>query len=66
MFSTGCGGREQPLRIGHSHALAVANLPDHHRDPFDRLLIAQSQVLSVPLVTADDELAAYDIEAIRV
>ncbi len=55
-----------PLQIEHSHALAVANLPDHHRDPFDRLLIAQSQVLSVPLATADDELAAYDIEAIRV
>ena len=54
-----------PLSIEHAHALRVAHLPDHHRDPFDRLLIAQSQLLDVAIVTADDQLAAYDVELIR-
>ncbi len=54
------------LPVTARHSWKVQELPLHHRDPFDRLLIAQSQVLSVPLATADDELAAYDIEAIRV
>ncbi len=55
-----------PLPVEHSHVLRVADLPDHHRDPFDRLLVAQSQLLGVPVVTADRALDAYDIETIRV
>jgi PIN domain nuclease of toxin-antitoxin system len=54
-----------PLSVEHAHALRVAHLPDHHRDPFDRLLIAQSQLLDVAIVTADDQFAAYDVELIR-
>lgn len=47
-------------------AATVAELPLHHRDPFDRLLVAQAQVLDVPLVTADPVLEAYDIAVILV
>jgi PIN domain nuclease of toxin-antitoxin system len=52
------------LAVEHAHALAVAALPGHHRDPFDRLLIAQARHLGVPLVSADPMLARYDVEII--
>lgn len=53
-----------PLSIEHSHTLAVAPLPHHHRDPFDRLLIAQSQVEEVPILTADKAFGDYEVELI--
>ena len=43
------------------HAAEVERLPWHHRDPFDRLLIAQARVERRTLVTADRRLAAYDV-----
>jgi len=46
------------------HALRVAELPLHHRDPFDRMLVAQAQMEGLPLMTADPKLAAYDVEII--
>lgn len=52
----------RPLPIEHSHALQVAKLPPHHRDPFDRMLIAQAQVERLALVSADRALADYDVE----
>jgi PIN domain nuclease of toxin-antitoxin system len=52
------------LPVYLSHALRVGVLPPHHRDPFDRLLVAQSQIERLPLMTADPEIAAYDIEVI--
>lgn len=52
------------LPVYLSHALRVALLPHHHRDPFDRLLVAQCQIERLPLMTADAALAAYDIEVI--
>lgn len=52
------------LAIEPIHALRVASLPDHHRDPFDRLLIAQAQVEDIPLLTADPQMAAYEIDRI--
>ncbi|HEV3312625.1 MAG TPA: type II toxin-antitoxin system VapC family toxin [Chloroflexota bacterium] len=48
-----------PLPIEHSHALAVARLPKLHRDPFDRMLIAQAQMLGLTLLTADATLSTY-------
>jgi|GEM_PF-11495 len=51
-----------PIGIEHSHVLGVADLPHHHRDPFDRLLVAQARALSVPLLTADRAMGAYDVE----
>ena len=50
------------LPLQHSHALQVARLPWHHRDPFDRLLIAQAQVEALPILSADRALAAYDVQ----
>ena len=50
-----------PLPVLPVHALAVAELPDHHRDPFDRLLIAQAQHESMTLVTRDRKLEPYGI-----
>jgi PIN domain nuclease of toxin-antitoxin system len=44
------------------HALRVAELPLHHRDPFDRLLVAQAQIEGLALMTADQKIAAYDVE----
>jgi len=49
----------QPLAITPSHAAAVAQLPAVHRDPFDRLLVAQAQQENALLLTADRTLAAY-------
>jgi PIN domain nuclease of toxin-antitoxin system len=53
------------LPIIAAHALRVADLPAHHRDPFDRLLVAQAQHERVSLVTADDAFVPYDVELIR-
>jgi len=53
-----------PLPIAHSHALGVARLDAHHRDPFDRLLIAQASAEDVPILTADGVFARYPIRHI--
>ncbi len=53
------------LPVEHRDALAVASLPMHHRDPFDRILIAQAQLLGVPILTADAAFEAYDVEVLR-
>lgn len=49
------------LDITHDHAMAAGALPLHHKDPFDRMLIAQAQLEALTLVTTDRELAAYDV-----
>ncbi|MDF1521387.1 MAG: type II toxin-antitoxin system VapC family toxin [Trueperaceae bacterium] len=54
------------LPIESAHALAVADLPPLHRDPFDRMLVAQAQHLGVPIATADPLVAAYDVEVLEV
>jgi len=53
-----------PLPVSIEHALAVADLPLHHTDPFDRLLIAQAKLNQLALVTADEKLAAYGVDLI--
>jgi PIN domain nuclease of toxin-antitoxin system len=55
----------EPLAVTHSHALQAATLARHHRDPFDRLLVAQAQLERVPLVTVDPAFDAYEVEVIR-
>lgn len=52
------------LPVHHAHAARVAELPALHRDPFDRLLVAQAAVEGVPFVTADGQLAAYGVECL--
>jgi PIN domain nuclease of toxin-antitoxin system len=53
-----------PLAVSHEHALAVAALPAHHRDPFDRLIVAQARIERLAILTADRHLALYDVEII--
>src|SRR5207302_4819891 len=47
------------LPVYLTHSLRVSELPLHHRDPFDRLLVAQSQIERMPLMTADEEIGEY-------
>ena len=49
------------LPILHAHALRAGELPPHHRDPFDRLLIAQAQIEGLTVLTADREFGKYDV-----
>jgi PIN domain nuclease of toxin-antitoxin system len=54
----------RPLPIAHAHALAVAELPPYHRDPFDRLLIAQAQIEQMTLLTADRAFEKYEVRVL--
>jgi PIN domain nuclease of toxin-antitoxin system len=54
------------LSISGEHAIAVDALPRLHKDPFDRMLVAQSMVESVTLLTTDARLAAYPAPVRRV
>ncbi len=56
--------RTLPLSVEHAHALQVSLLPPHHRDPFDRVLIAQAQLEDLPLLTADRVFNRYDVATI--
>ncbi|MCA9962953.1 MAG: type II toxin-antitoxin system VapC family toxin [Anaerolineales bacterium] len=53
--------RFTPLDIKTEHALAVESLPPHHKDPFDRLLIAQAQIEQLTLITRDPKMMLYDV-----
>lgn len=53
-----------PLAVQHGHALATSELPRHHGDPFDRLLIAQATHEGVALLTADRAFEPYDIDVL--
>jgi PIN domain nuclease of toxin-antitoxin system len=52
------------LPVSAEHAWAVRKLPPRHRDPFDRLLVAQAQVEQLPIVTADPSFDKYDVEVV--
>jgi PIN domain nuclease of toxin-antitoxin system len=54
------------LSLTPDNALDAARLPPHHRDPFDRLLVAQAQGEAATFVTADVALEAYDVPVMRV
>jgi PIN domain nuclease of toxin-antitoxin system len=49
------------LDVTLTHVVRAAELPAHHRDPFDRMLVAQAQAESLTLVTADAALERYDV-----
>ena len=53
-----------PLPISFEHAMAAARLPLHHRDPFDRMLVAQARLEGLTLVTKDVELGRYDVRVL--
>ncbi len=52
------------LPIQLTHALHVYALPDHHRDPFDRMLAAQARIEGVPIVSADPIFDHYNVERV--
>jgi PIN domain nuclease of toxin-antitoxin system len=56
--------RWSALAIELQHAIRAAALPLIHADPFDRVLVAQAQVESLPIVTADVAIGRYDVETI--
>jgi PIN domain nuclease of toxin-antitoxin system len=58
-----CGFRYLPVHA--AHALAIRNLPTHHRDPFDRMLVAQAIVEGATLVTRDANIFQYAVTCVR-
>jgi PIN domain nuclease of toxin-antitoxin system len=54
----------QLLEIKLEHVYGLKDLPNHHRDPFDRLLVAQSRVEEMPIVSIDNVLDAYGVKRI--
>lgn len=62
MATSGTAGLPVEIR----HAVQVASLPGHHRDPFDRLLVAQAQLEGLTLLTADAQIEEYAVELWRV
>jgi PIN domain nuclease of toxin-antitoxin system len=59
---------DEVIRVGYSllaitaqHGVAAARLPLHHRDPFDRMLIAQAQIEGLTIVTRDPRFAPYSV-----
>lgn len=54
----------ETLAISQLHASRVASLPLHHRDPFDRLLVAQAQIEKMTIVSVDRMLKPYDVNVI--
>ncbi len=60
MLAAGVDG----LPVEHSHALLVSRLDDHHRDPFDRILVSQAILERLPVISADPALAVYEAEFI--
>lgn len=56
--------RISPLAIYPAHVLRVAALPPIHKDPFDRLLVAQAQAENLALVSGDPEIRRYTVQVI--
>lgn len=51
----------QELPMTACHAIAIEHLPHHHRDPFDRMLIAQAKCDGLTLITVDQKIKLYDV-----
>jgi PIN domain nuclease of toxin-antitoxin system len=49
------------LKVSSRHAIRAGSLPPHHRDPFDRMLVAQAQSEGLTIVTLDPDIGAYDV-----
>lgn len=58
------GNNIKILYIEIKHVLKVENLPFHHRDPFDRLIISQAIVENLPIITKDSDFESYPIKKI--
>jgi PIN domain nuclease of toxin-antitoxin system len=55
------GAGVHPLPVSVEHAVAVQGLPPHHRDPFDRMLVAQASVEGAAVVSRDEALRPYGV-----
>jgi PIN domain nuclease of toxin-antitoxin system len=55
----------EPLSITFAHAARAGALPPIHRDPFDRMLVAQAQIDHLVIATADPRVAAYEVDTLR-
>jgi PIN domain nuclease of toxin-antitoxin system len=64
LFASLAGTGFSALPVTLKHAYAVRHLPWHHRDPFDRLLVAQSRIEGMTLVTNDAALRRYDLQTL--
>jgi len=53
-----------PLAIEIAHGVQVGSLPPIHRDPFDRILVAQSQLENLPILTSDPNIARYGVSVL--
>jgi PIN domain nuclease of toxin-antitoxin system len=58
------GFRELP--VTHAHAIAAGRLPPHHRDPFDRMLVAQAVTEGLTLASRDKSIVLYDVDVLKV
>ncbi|MBF5032632.1 MULTISPECIES: type II toxin-antitoxin system VapC family toxin [Micromonospora] len=58
------GFRELP--VTHDHAITAGRLPPHHRDPFDRMLVAQAITENLTLATRDASIPLYDVDVLKV
>jgi PIN domain nuclease of toxin-antitoxin system len=56
--------RFENMAIDLPHVLQINTLPDHHKDPFDRILIAQAQVENIPILTVDRLIVQYPVQTI--
>lgn len=54
------------LQVTHAHAIAAGRLPAHHRDPFDRMLVAQAVVERLTLVSRDADIQQYNVDLLVV
>jgi PIN domain nuclease of toxin-antitoxin system len=54
----------ESMSIELSHVLQLNTLPNHHKDPFDRILIAQAQVENIPILTLDKLIVQYPVQTI--
>lgn len=53
------------LPVSFAHVARISSLPFHHRDPFDRLLIAQALIENLRIVTQDPQFSAYNVDVVR-
>ncbi|MEW2445843.1 type II toxin-antitoxin system VapC family toxin [Micromonospora marina] len=58
------GFRELP--VTHDHAITAGRLPSHHRDPFDRMLVAQAITEDLTLATRDASIPLYEVDVLKV
>ncbi len=56
----------EPLAVAMRHVYAVESLPRHHRDPFDRMIIAQAHLEGMTIVTSDSEIRRYPVAVLPI